>query len=62
MSESRRVSRPLRRIVSEENDKYGRIVEVLECGHKVTQKEDIYGPTNAYKRRCRQCVELEKRL
>jgi hypothetical protein len=50
------VSLPLRKIVAEENDQYGRVVEVLECGHKQTQKEDIYGPTNAYKRRCRKCA------
>jgi hypothetical protein len=31
-------------------------MEVLECGHEQRQKSDIYGPTNAYKRRCRQCA------
>ena len=27
----------------------------LECGHLVAAKQDIYGPTNAYRRRCRKC-------
>jgi hypothetical protein len=31
--------------------------ETLECGHEQRQKEDIYGPTNAYKRRCRRCAD-----
>lgn len=29
--------------------------EVYECGHKAVQKSDIIGPTNAARRRCRQC-------
>lgn len=31
------------------------IQEVYECGHAFPQKSDIYGPTNAYRRRCRAC-------
>lgn len=34
--------------------------EVLECGHEQRQKTDIYGPTNAYRRRCRQCPTVAK--
>lgn len=30
-------------------------MEELECGHKQRQKSDIYGPTNAYSRRCQRC-------
>lgn len=30
--------------------------ERLECGHIVRIKQDIYGPTNAYRRRCRECA------
>lgn len=29
--------------------------ELLECGHKVRVKQDIYGDTNATKRRCYKC-------
>lgn len=29
--------------------------ELLECGHIVRIKEDIYGQTNAYRRRCAKC-------
>ena len=46
---------PLRTIVDERNDEHGRIIEVLECGHEQPQKQDIYGPTNASRRRCRRC-------
>jgi len=48
---------PLRWIVGEKNDEYGRIVEILECGHEQPRKEDIYGPTNALRRRCRRCLQ-----
>lgn len=49
-----RTNRPLRKIVSRYSDGV-RLIEVLECGHHVRQKQDIYGPTNAYRRRCRFC-------
>lgn len=29
--------------------------EILECGHKQSVKTDIYGETNANRRRCRKC-------
>lgn len=29
--------------------------ELLECGHIVRIKQDIYGETNAYARRCQEC-------
>lgn len=32
------------------------IVEVLECGHWLNIKTDIYGETNAYRRRCWKCA------
>ena len=35
------------------------IKEVYECGHAYPQKSDIYGPTNAYRRRCRGCRDGE---
>ena len=34
--------------------------ELLECGHKVRVKQDIYGETNATRRRCRQCGKQNK--
>ena len=30
-------------------------MEELECGHTQMQKQDIIGPTNAYRRRCKKC-------
>lgn len=39
----------------------GRMIEVLECGHQQSRKEDIYGPTNAYRRRCHRCLAAELR-
>lgn len=29
--------------------------ELLECGHEIMQKRDIYGYTNASSRRCHKC-------
>jgi hypothetical protein len=64
MSEQTRRLGPLRKVVAEvpryhDSPEYGRIDvgidEVLECGHRQRRKEDIYGPTNAYRRRCQQC-------
>lgn len=34
--------------------------ELLECFHHQMQKQDIYGPTNATKRRCHACVKEEQ--
>ena len=47
---------PLRKIVREFIGKHGVQKEELECGHVVNRKSDIYGPTNAYRRRCSQCA------
>lgn len=53
---------PLRKIIKSETVyekkgmySYPRFYEWLECGHRVLQKTDIYGPTNAVRRRCREC-------
>lgn len=46
---------PLRRIVSEGVNEHGVQTETLECGHTIHRKRDIYGHTNAYRRRCRHC-------
>lgn len=56
---------PLRKIVEYQEIQVGRIGtvihELLECGHLVLPKQDIFGPTNAVRRRCRHCVkEREK--
>jgi hypothetical protein len=55
---------PLRRIV-ERTVEYiqagdvsvPRPVEVLECGHRQRPVQDIYGETNAYRRRCLECAK-----
>lgn len=41
---------PLRLVVID-----GSMEELYECGHRAVRKSDIYGFTNAYKRRCRRC-------
>lgn len=55
--QKRKVNRhPLRRVVGERYDqRTGRIIETLECGHEVPRKQDIIGETNAVRRRCRRC-------
>jgi hypothetical protein len=50
---------PLRKVVGREpldpaTDQWGR--EILECGHRQHVREDFIGPTNANRRRCRQCA------
>jgi hypothetical protein len=47
---------PLRDIVGRSFDEFGIRLELLECGHEQRQKHDIFGPTNACRRRCRQCL------
>lgn len=46
---------PLRKIVDWDGE-----FETLECGHKQRQKSDFVGPTNAERRRCRQCGKLAR--
>lgn len=46
---------PLRRVVGYGLGEYGEEVERLECGHIVRRRCDIFGPTNAVRRRCRWC-------
>lgn len=56
---------PLRKIVREfttydkgvDGAKYPHVYEELECGHIVAPKRDIYGVTNAYRRRCWKCKQ-----
>lgn len=48
--------RPLRAIVGSFANEHGSIMERLECGHAQLRKSDIYGPTNAQRRRCRKCA------
>ena len=56
---------PLRKVIDEFTThhqdtmgvKHQRYWERLECGHVVRVKTDMFGETNAYKRRCKQCLE-----
>lgn len=48
---------PLRKIIDYINDENGFQMEVLECGHKQYPVRDIYGETNAYRRRCKKCYQ-----
>lgn len=49
---------PLRRVVAEGATEHGVPTETLECGHTIRRKSDLYGPTNAYRRRCRHCRDV----
>jgi hypothetical protein len=49
------VDRPMVSIGDDGENEYFVRKELLECGHIVSQKQDIYGPTNATRRRCVQC-------
>ena len=51
---------PLRKVIGRETHKIEgthaeATYERLECGHLVLPKQDIYGETNAVRRRCRFC-------
>jgi hypothetical protein len=35
------------------------LYDVLECGHIQPVVKDIYGETNAYRRRCRKCPKQQ---
>ena len=55
--------RPLRRVVGWVKGQlvspiahHTSIYEVYECGHACPTKKDIYGETNACRRRCNKCV------
>lgn len=58
---------PLRKIISEKVETrttpsgaaYQVEIEILECGHTMRRKADIYGPTNAYHRRCKHCASAD---
>lgn len=54
-------SYPLRKIVGREPENagysYPRIMEVLECGHKMMERQDAFGTYQATRRRCRQCYQ-----
>lgn len=50
---------PLRKIVSEGANEHGVHTETLECGHTIHRKQDIYGYTNAFRRRCRHCLKTK---
>jgi hypothetical protein len=56
---SEKLKYPLRKIVREFMGEWNGFSSVqldeLECGHIQRRVTDIYGPTNAYRRRCRQC-------
>jgi len=49
------VDRPMVSIGNDGETEYFMRKELLECGHIVSPKQDIYGPTNAARRRCPQC-------
>lgn len=48
-------SGPLRKVVAESVNEHGAHTETLECGHVILRKKDLFGYTNAVRRRCRKC-------
>lgn len=48
---------PLRKVVDYGKTDLGLPTETLECGHVIRTPQDVYGYTNAARRRCRQCAE-----
>lgn len=48
-------SGPLRKVMSEGVNEHGVQTETLECGHTIRRKKDLFGHTNAFRRRCRHC-------
>ena len=46
---------PLKKVVDWYSNEYGLAIEKLECGHEQPTVKDIYGETNAYRRRCNNC-------
>ena len=60
MARTNRNQYPLRRVVGYGLNEHGGETETLECGHVVPRLSDIYGPTNAFRRRCRQCFDVDK--
>ena len=46
---------PLRAVIAEFTEDNGIQRERLECGHVINRKQDVFGHTNAYRRRCRYC-------
>ena len=51
---------PLRKVVAEGANEHGAQTETLECGHTIRRKSDLFGHTNAYRRRCRLCRDAAK--
>ncbi len=47
---------PLRKVADFFRNDCGSEMERLECGHEIHVKQDIYGPTNALRRRCKKCL------
>jgi hypothetical protein len=57
-AQRRRNRHPLRLVVDSFADPAtSALKERLECGHVQGVRQDIFGDTNAVRRRCRQCVK-----
>jgi len=51
---------PLRKIIGYDTSEHGVQLDILECGHVIHRRQDIIGPTNAFRRRCRHCLKEKK--
>lgn len=45
----------MRKIVDHYFDEYDMEIEILECGHEVPLRYDLFGPARAARRRCWMC-------
>jgi hypothetical protein len=50
-----RLKGPLRKVVGGSVTDKGVQTDLLECGHEVHVRQDIYGATSPARRRCRHC-------
>jgi hypothetical protein len=51
------IDRPMVSIGNDGETEFFKQKELLECGHIQSPKQDIYGETNATRRRCFQCLK-----
>lgn len=55
---------PLRRVIGSTQHPMFKSVflDLLECGHSLAQRHDIYGLTNPTRRRCRHCYTKSQKI
>ena len=56
------VDRPMVSIGGDDENEYFMRQEQLECGHVQPVHEDLYGATNATRRRCKVCLVVNEAI